>query len=83
VFNKTTYLWSSEYTIQSVNKTAHTITLQESISANDEDFVHAIGMNVGDIVAGNSSPFWARGVSFLDTVKEEKFQYLRARETVV
>jgi hypothetical protein len=39
-------------------------------------------MDFGDLNAGASVAFWARGMSFTDTEKEEKYQYLKARENI-
>lgn len=82
IFKRATRVWTIEYTIQSVNKTANTITLQESVSAEVGDWVFASRLNAGDISPSGTVPFWARGVSFTDTEKEEKYQYLRAQETI-
>ena len=82
IFKHATRTWTSQYTIQSVNKTTNTITLVESISAEIGDWVHAIRLNAGDILAAGTFALWTRGLSFTDTVKEEKYQYLRAKEAI-
>jgi hypothetical protein len=82
IFKHATRSWTSEYTIQSVNKTANTITLVESVSAEAGDWVHIVRLNLGDIPAGSAVPIWLRGVSFTDSEKEEKYQYLAAKEAL-
>jgi len=82
IFHRSTRTWSSEYTIQSVNRDTNQITLQETVTAESGDWLHAVGFEVGDLAPGSSAAFWARGLSFSDTEKEEKSQYLRAQEVI-
>jgi hypothetical protein len=81
IFKKATG-WTTYYDIQSVNKTTNQITLVQSISAESGDWVHAQRVNLGDLLANQATPIWLRGVSFTDTAKEEKYQYLRAQEAI-
>lgn len=82
IFWKASESWSAQYTVQSVNRDTNTVTLQENISAEIGDWLHAVPLTVGDMIALDTEPFWARGMSFATTTKEEKEQYLRARETI-
>ncbi len=82
IFRRSSKAWTAEYTIQSVNKSNNTITLVESVTADNGDWLHISRVNVGDIAPGGACPLWARGVSFIETVKQEKYQYLRAKENI-
>lgn len=82
IFWKASRSWSPEYTIQSVNRDTNEIALQENVSAEIGDWLHAVPLMPGDMIALDTEPFWARGMSFATTTKEEKQQHLRARETI-
>lgn len=82
IYKRAARTWTSEYTVQSVNRTTNQIVINASIDADQGDWVHASVMDFGDLNAGASAAFWTRGMSFTDTEKEEKFQYLKARENI-
>ena len=82
IYHRGTRTWSSEYTVQSVNRETNEIELNAAISADQGDWVHAVVPNFGDINASGTKAFWVRGMSFTDTEKEEKYQYLKARENI-
>ena len=82
IYKRATRTWTSEYTVQSVNRTTNEIVINAAISADQGDWVHAVVPNFGDINPSSTKAFWLRGMSFTDTVKQEKYQYLKARENI-
>ena len=82
IYDRSTRAWSQEYTIQSVNRATNEIEINAAVSYDQGDWVFAVVPNFGDISPGGTKAFWARGMSFTDTVKQEKYQYLKARENI-